>query len=326
MACRTLKLLQSHVNSNDWTTAQQLIGDLKEMGRILKQADPSETVPSNMVLRSLKIIRDEVLRISLGLSDLPDADHAGVEIMQSIDPEKDLDYSKSLTGLKESVQGFMEEWEAEIEVSAENIAKEGLQHVSEDEVILTLGSSKTVESFLRKAAIQRSFQVIVAEGAPFCHGHDMAMTLANSNIRTTVIPDSAIFTVLSRVTKVIIGTHSVTANGGLKGVSGAYGLALAAKQHAVPLIVLAAMFKYTPEYLVSHDQSAFNKIVSPSSVLPIHRRDLVDRVDVINPVFDYVPPELITVLIAGEKEGHAPSYVYHKLSTLYHRDDYLVTN
>lgn len=321
MACKTLKLLQSHVNSCDWETAEQLITDVKEIGRMLKAADSSETVPSNMVLRSLKIIRDEVLRISQGWSDLPDPD-LGLEIMQSIDQEARIDYSKPLPGLRESIQGLMEEWESEMEVSAENIAKEGLQHVSDDEVILTLGSSKTVESFLKRAACQRSFQVIVAEGAPFCHGHDMAITLANSDIRTTVIPDSAIFTVLSRVTKVIIGTHSVTANGGLKGVSGAYSLALAAKQHAVPLIVLAAMFKYTPEYLVSHDQSAFNKIVSPSTVLPIHRRDLLDRVDVINPVFDYVPPELITVLIAGEKEGHAPSYVYHKLSTLYHREDY----
>lgn len=324
MAVRTLKLLESHVQSKDWTTPQHLITDLKEMAGILKQADPSETVPHNMVLRCLRIVRDEVARISSGRSDVHDAE-PGVEIMQSIDREQELDYSKPLPDLREEILSFFEEWESEIDVSAENIAKEGLKHVVNEEVILTLGSSKTVESFLKKAAMERRFQVIVAEGAPFCHGHEMAMTLAAAGIPTTLIPDSAIFTVLSRVTKVVIGTHSVTANGGLKGVSGAYGLALAAKQHAVPLIVLAAMFKYTPEFLVSHDQSAFNKIASPASVLPLDRRDLVSRVEVVNPVFDYVPPELITVLIAGEKEGHAPSYVYHKLSTLYHRDDYLFT-
>jgi translation initiation factor eIF-2B subunit beta len=275
------------------------------------------------------MIRDEVSRISRGLSHEDQVDienQSGVEIMQSMDvSEGEVDYCKPLAGLRESVMGFMEEFESELEVSAENISKEGLQHISHDEVILTLGASKTVESFLKKAkSDHRSFNVIVAEGAPFHHGHDMAISLAKAGIKTIIIPDSAICTVLSRVTKVIIGTHSVTANGGLKAVSGAYGLALAAKHHAVPLLVLAAMFKYTPEYLVSHDQSAFNKIVGPNAVLPFERRDLVTRVQVMNPVFDYVPPELITVLIAGEKEGHAPSYVYHKLSTLYHRDDYLV--
>ena len=89
------------------------------------------------------------------------------------------------------------------------------------------------------------------------------------------------------------------------------------------LIVLAAMFKYTPEYLVSHDQVAFNKCGSPESLIPCRRGNLVLNLDVMNPVFDYVPPELVTVLIAGENEGHSPSYVYHKLSTVCHKKDYL---
>lgn len=44
----------------------------------------------------------------------------------------------------------------------------------------------------------------------------MAESLANDKINTTLIPDSAIFAIMSRVNKVIIGTHSVMANGGYK--------------------------------------------------------------------------------------------------------------
>ena len=322
MATKTLDILTQHVRSNSWTTARELIEDMKDMCVTLKEADASETVARNMILRALKIVRDEYSRLSQ--TDLQETVFEGLEIMDAMITEQpEDDYEKSLPDLRESILGFFEEWEAEIDVSAENIAKEALKHVINDEVILTLGSSKTVEAFLLKAAAKRSFQVIVAEAAPFCHGHDMAISLSAKGINTTVIPDSAIFTVLSRVTKVIIGTQSVTANGGLKAVSGSYGLALAAKHHSVPLIVLAAMFKYTPEFLVSHDQSTFNRVVSPESVLPVTETDLINRVSVVNPVFDYVPPELVTVLIAGEKEGHSPSYVYHKLSTLYHRRDYL---
>ena len=328
MARKTLLILESHVKSNDWLTAKDLIEDLKEISDLLKKADPSETVGRNMVLRALKIIRDEYTRISQGREEcLADAEAAGgleiMDVIMSDETESRQEYQEPFDQLRECILGFFEECFSEIEVSASNIAKEALKHVINDEVILTLGSSKTVESFLKKAASKRSFQVIVAEAAPFCHGHDLAISLAKSGIKTTVIPDSAIFTVLSRVTKVIIGTHSVTANGGLKAVSGSYGLALAAKHHSVPLIVLAAMFKYTPEFLVSHDQSTFNKVVNPQAILGVDNKDLVSRVEVINPVFDYVPPELVTVFIAGEKEGHSPSYVYHKLSTMYHRKDYL---
>lgn len=99
----------------------------------------------------------------------------------------------------------------------------------------------------------------------------MAKSLAEYGIKTSLIPDAAIFTFLSKVTKVIMGTHSVMANGGLKAISGSYTLAEAAKHHNVPLIVLAAMFKYTPEYLVSHDQVAFNKCGSPQSMIPCNR-------------------------------------------------------
>lgn len=42
----------------------------------------------------------------------------------------------------------------------------------------------------------------------------MAKKLANANIETTLITDSAVFAIMSRVNKVIIGTHTVLANGG----------------------------------------------------------------------------------------------------------------
>lgn len=45
-------------------------------------------------------------------------------------------------------------------------------------------------------------------------GHDLATRLSAVGINTTLIPDSAIFAMMSRVNKVVIGTHSVMANGG----------------------------------------------------------------------------------------------------------------
>lgn len=72
----------------------------------------------------------------------------------------------------------------------------------------------------------------------------MASDLAEARISTTLIPDSAIFAMMARVNKVIIGTHSVMANGGLKAVCGAHTLALAAKHYSVPVIIEIGFLGY----------------------------------------------------------------------------------
>ncbi len=62
-------------------------------------------------------------------------------------------------------------------------------------------------SFLKQAAKSRKFQVIVCETAPFFMGHKTARALADSGIETTLITDSAVFAIMSRVNKVILGAH-----------------------------------------------------------------------------------------------------------------------
>jgi translation initiation factor eIF-2B subunit beta len=77
----------------------------------------------------------------------------------------------------------------------------------------------------------------------------MALRLGQAGIETTLITDSAIFAVMSRVNKVIIGTHLVMADGGLMARNGCHALALAAKHHSVPVLVCSAMFKLCPKWV-----------------------------------------------------------------------------
>lgn len=52
--------------------------------------------------------------------------------------------------------------------SAENIAEDAEKHIHQQDVILTVGKSRTVEKFLVKAkAKKRRFEVIVAMCGPF---------------------------------------------------------------------------------------------------------------------------------------------------------------
>jgi len=68
-------------------------------------------------------------------------------------------------------------------------------------------------------------------------GHDMSLSLADEGIEVTLISDAAVFAMMSRVNKVIVGTHAVMANGGLKAVSGSHTVALAAKYYSVPVSI-----------------------------------------------------------------------------------------
>ena len=63
----------------------------------------------------------------------------------------------------------------------------------------------------------------------------MAASLSKNKIQTTLIADSSMFGIMARVNKVIIGTHTVMADGGLRAVCGTHAVALAAKYYSVPV-------------------------------------------------------------------------------------------
>ena len=55
---------------------------------------------------------------------------------------------------------------------------------------------------LQAAARKRKFDVIVAESAPSYQGQELAVRLAQSGVEATLITDSAVFAIMSRVNKV----------------------------------------------------------------------------------------------------------------------------
>ncbi|KOM42403.1 hypothetical protein LR48_Vigan05g000700 [Vigna angularis] len=199
--------------------------------------------------------------------------------------------------------------------------------VGEREVILTLGSSKTVFEFLCAAKEKkRSFKVFVAEGAPRYRGHLLAKELAARGLQTTVIADSASFAMISRVNMVIVGAHAVMSNGGVIVPIGLHMVALAARRHAVPFVVLAGSHKLCPLY-PHNPHLLLNELRSPSELLDFGEfSDLMDSatavgsLHVVNPAFDYVPPDLVSLFITGTG-GHNPSYMYRLIADYYSAAD-----
>lgn len=278
---------------------------VQEQGKILSSALPQEVVTSNMVRRILKIIREafDLLREKNKAYQYTDDGHSTLSlhklITQTSETSKDVDYSKHQDGLRDALLDHLQEIEIELETSSENVSAQAEEHIHSSEVILTLGHSRSVENFLKRAIKKRKFlTIIIAECAPECRGHDLAASLASASCEIVIIPDSSIFAMMSRVNKVIIGTHSVLANGGLRAACGSYTVAVAAKHFCVPTIVLAPMYKLTPVHLCSYEQDAFNILGSAEGVLPYDSL-AAKSAKVYSPIFDYVPPEFVTLFISN---------------------------
>ena len=216
----------------------------------------------------------------------------------------------------EVVEGIQEILE-ELTQADDQIAGYALEHIHSNEVILTHTSSVTVQKFLLKAATKRKFTVIHAEAYPNNHEATHAAAVGNvrgdfdedsgpekfqkaltaAGVTVILIPDSAVFALMSRVNKVILGTHVVLANGGLVAAAGAKAIAKAAKVHATPVVVLSGVYKLSPVYPFDMDSLMENG--DPSKVIGYDDGSLVDKVKIENPLFDYVPVELVNLYITN---------------------------
>ena len=127
----------------------------------------------------------------------------------------------------------------------------------------------------------------------------MASSLSSIGISTFLVPDSSIYAIMSRVNKVILSAHAILANGGMFSITGSLLAANAARVHSTPVVVCAGQFKLTPLWNLYHDFGALD-FADPSAVLGFEEGNLVDKVDVLNPYYDYVGPELIDVYITNE--------------------------
>ena len=137
----------------------------------------------------------------------------------------------------------------------------------------------------------------------------MAKSLSLSGISTFLVPDSSIYALMSRVNKVILGAHVILANGGMFAKSGSLIVATAARAHSTPVVVCAGQFKLTPLWNLYHEYGALD-FGNPNDVLGFDEGELVDKVDVINPYYDYVQPELIDAYITNEYELFSFSECY----------------
>jgi translation initiation factor eIF-2B subunit beta len=129
---------------------------------------------------------------------------------------------------------------------------------------------------------------------------------------------------------------TVTANGGVITSSGAFNIAVAASSHSVPLVICAGVYKFSPVYpfntdklnIFSNPDPAYSFEDSMAYLLigrtwtsnsKIPKTDN-DRITLLNPEFDFIPPNLLSLYITDE--GPYPPFMTKKLLTENYGEDY----
>ncbi|KAJ7219509.1 eukaryotic translation initiation factor 2B beta subunit [Mycena pura] len=324
-ALETLLVLRQVISKSRFSNMEQLVSIIRGVGRRLVEAQPKEHSVGNTVRKVLHHIREEYHIATQGAAaassngfsisnfvllgqprknpTVPKSENKST--IKENDPDDPDSFARSLKPvLMEAIQDVLDD----LETVYDNISKNAQSHIHSDEIILTLGMSKTVEAFLISAAHHRNYTVMVLETAPSYGGRDMSKTLSEAGISTFLVPDSSVYGLMSRVNKVILGAHAILANGGMFAITGSLLAATAARVHSTPVVVCAGQFKLTPLWNLYHEYGALD-FGDPSQVLGFEEGALVDKVDVVNPFYDYVPPNLVDAYITNDGD-HPPSSIY----------------
>jgi translation initiation factor eIF-2B subunit beta len=137
---------------------------------------------------------------------------------------------------------------------------------------------------------------------PSYSGHTLAASLSSAGIPVLLIPDSSIHALLPRITKLILGAHTVLANGGLFAQAGSLACALAAQSHAKPVVVTTGQFKFAPIWNSYHEYGAVD-FGGPGDVVGFMGKGGgggVEGVEVAAPYYDYIRPELVNLFVTNE--------------------------
>lgn len=182
--------------------------------------------------------------------------------ISKISPEMSEDLSKSIVGTK--LQAFFDD---RILFAGENIAKNIISSLAENEVILTFGSSPLLRRILTLAIKSRTFRLIVVDTRPLNEGLK-TVAAVSEHVNCTYCPLSGVAFALKDVTKVLLGASSLLSNGCMLASAGTAMVASLAKSKQIPVIVCAETYKFSDK--VQLDSIVFNELGHSSEIVRLY--------------------------------------------------------
>lgn len=173
--------------------------------------------------------------------------------------------------------------------------------IKDGDVILTYARSSIVEKILVNAHEEgKRFSVIVVDSRPLLEGKALLRTLTKTNppIPCTYALLPALPSLMTEVTTVLLGAHSLSANGSVYSRAGTALVAMIAKGHSVPVMVCCETYKFSEGVML--DGFGKNELAPARfSKATKHSQPLspAPNLEVLNPLYDLTPPSCITAVV-----------------------------
>lgn len=245
----------------------------------LKRVIHAYTTPPNTALS-----RHLTVHISHQISFLSSARPLGIaqgnsirwlkKLISTLDP--DLDENEAKKFLCASIDSFIRE---KVTLASEVIASQASTRIEPNgETILVYGKSSVVEKTLLQAAREegKHFKVLVVDSRPLFEGRNLVRSLLRAGMCQggELSGCQVVYTLVSglsdaltqhSVTKCFLGASGMLGNGGLYGRCGSALVAMMAKEHNVPVLVLAESVKFTGKMAV--DSLSINEIANADGLV-----------------------------------------------------------
>ena len=342
-------IIQYSIENKLVTHHEDLLNLIRNLGKSFISMDQLQFSIGNIVKRILFIIREEVDKLISFRENISDSksnlkklsnvtslnlltDYKNIKMMRRKDSKIEEDQEKKISvsniekispDMMNNILQNIEELISELETTSDIIKEKANEHINDNDIILTANHSDQLEDFFIECSKTKKFKVIVSKSSPKLNGYIQAKNLIKNGIDTTLIEDTGIYSIMPKITKVIIGTRAIVANGGLISYNGIYNLCLFANMFNIPVIVVGGTFKLTPLYVFGHD--TYNEFLSPDVIFG---KNVKFNGDIGNirfnvPGYDYVPPELITIFITNYGSQN-PTNIYRLFMELYSQEDYFL--
>ncbi|KAF8313394.1 nagb/rpia/CoA transferase-like protein [Clavulina sp. PMI_390] len=159
-----------------------------------------------------------------------------------------------------------------------------------DSVIMTYGRSSVVEQILLTAHdIGRTFSVVIVDSGPLFEGKRLLHSLSSKGIRCSYALVPALSAVLHNVNLVLLGAHSLYANGSLYSRAGTALVAMMASHRSIPVLACCETYKFSNG--VPFDGFAKNELASHLLT------DLQPNLQALNPLYDLTPATSVSAVI-----------------------------
>ena len=219
---------------------------------------------------------------------------------------KNVDSAESFSAARESVISDGKAFVKASEEAVQKIAKIGARRISDGEVLMTHCNSSAAISVISEAVRQgKDVKVYATESRPWRQGILTVNDLYKAGVDVTLIIDSAVRSVMSKVDRVFVGADTITSSGSLINKIGTSQVAMAAHGAGVEFNVCSETYKFSPKTMfgdtVTIEERNIDEVVKPG--------EIPEGVRVFNPVFDSTPAEYIDNIIT-ELGIMSPGSVY----------------